>query len=291
MKNVTKAPATLLVGPPGAGKTHALTTYLKAGLKLFVLVTDPGGEEALLDACIDKKLPIDNLHWHYVPAGGISWDTASRAINMINTMTYKSLGDMKAGIEKAEFRQLIDVIDAFKDFPCDRTGEKYGPISEFGTDCAIAIDSMTGINKMAKRLTVGGKPNLHQGEWGVAMEAEELFLDVLIGSTKCFVCCTAHVERTMDETIGRPILMASFLGQKLAPRIPGLFSDVVFAKKEGNSFSWTTVEANIDLKSRTLPMSANIIPSFEQVVNGWRKREEAIKQLMSTEEVDEISNQ
>ena len=279
-KRITKAPATLMLGPPGSGKTTSIVTYLAAGLEVFVLITDPGGEEALIDAAIQHNLPLEKLHWHYIPSGAVDWSVAKQVMQSINTQSYESLGKMKNGINKHSFTQMLDVMDALADFPCDRTGEKYGPVDSWGADRVIVIDSMTGINKMSKRLTVGGKPNLHQGEWGVAMEAEELFLDILISNTRCCVCCIAHIEKELDEVQGRTVLMASFLGKKLAPKIPGMFSDVVLAVKDGATFRWSTTFANVDLKARTLPLSDSITPSFVQVVEGWRKREAAITEKL-----------
>lgn len=279
-----KAPTTLLLGSPGSGKTTALISYIEAGLELFVLVTDPGGEEALLDAAIERKVDISKLHWHYVPAMGMTWEEAKTGISMVNTLSYKALGDLKSGIQKPKHRQLLDVIDALGDFQCERTGKSYGPVNEFDHTKAIAIDSMTGINKMAKRLVVGGKPNLHQGEWGTAMEVEEMFLDLLIGNTKCFVCCTAHLEKEFDEVQGKQVLMASFLGRRLAPKIPSSFSDVVLTIRTGDKFRWSTAALDVDLKSRTLPLSDEIPPSFKQVVEGWHKRNTVLGLLAKEEE-------
>ena len=57
IKTILKPPTTLLMGPPGSGKTTALTTYIEAGLKLAILFTDPGGEESFIAAMERKKLP------------------------------------------------------------------------------------------------------------------------------------------------------------------------------------------------------------------------------------------
>lgn len=284
--HVTKPPATLLIGPPGSGKTTALTTYIEAGLELFVLITDPGGEEALIDAVIDKGLPIEKLHWHYIPAVAHSWKNAKSALEAINVRNYESLGSLKQGIDKNSYKQMLEVVNVLGDFVCQRTGKSYGPVDEWDGTRALAIDSMTGINKMCKRLTVGAKPTLHQGEWGVAMEAEEQFLDLLVGATNCFICCTAHVEKTMSETLSKPILTVSLLGNKLAPKIPALFSDVVLARKDAAKFFWSTTAVDMDLKGRTLPLDHSLKPSFTLVREGWSKREEAINAALTTDETE-----
>lgn len=282
--HITKAPSTLLLGPPGSGKTTAIVTYIEAGLEVFVLITDPGGEEALIDAVIARGLPLEKLHWHYVPASRMSWNTFGKIIDNVNTRSQQSLADMKYGIEKGEFRQLIEVMESLNDFPDDRTGKKFGPVDQWGKDRVLVIDSMTGINKMSKRLTVGGKPNPHQGEWGIAMEVEEMFIDLLVANTSCFICCIGHIEKEMSETEGRPLIMASFLGKKLAPKIPAMFSDVVLAVRNKDVFTWSTALEGVDLKARTLPIADGLAPSFVSVVEGWKRREDAINATLEADE-------
>jgi len=284
IRHKTKPPATLLIGAPGTGKTTSVVTYLEAGLEVFVLITDPGGEEALIDAVIDKGLSLEKLHWHYIQSTAHSWGVASSVFSRVNTMSYESLGGLKQGLEKDKYKQFLTAMDTLNNFVCDRTGESFGPVDQWGADRALVVDSMTGINKMCKRLVVGAKPTLHQGEWGTAMEVEEQFLDLLVGNTSCFLCCIAHLQRIKDELRGSTTIAADFLGSKLAPRIPHLFSDVVLAHKDGAKFNWSTTAANVDLKARTLPLANDLAPSFIQVVNGWKKREAAITELLNQKE-------
>lgn len=279
----SKPPAILLVGEPGTGKTTSVVSFLEAGIEVFLVITDPGGEEALLDAAIDRGLDLSKIHWAYIPATAHKWATAENIYGRINSMSYESLGAIKVGVEKSEYKQAIRVMSTLNNF-VDQHGVSYGSVDQWGPDRALIIDSMTGMNKMFKRLVVGAKPTLHQGEWGTAMEAEEQFLDLLVGNTKCFLVVIAHLEKERDELTGGFKLMASFLGSKLAPKIPHMFSDVVMAKREGDKFMWSTTENNVALKARTLPLSANIPPSFQQVVDGWKKREAAINAALAPKE-------
>jgi len=121
-------------------------------------------------------------------------------------------------------------------------------------------------------LMVGGKPTPHQGEWGVAMNAEEKLLLKLTSDLKCFFCLTAHVEKEKDAISGMPLIMVSALGSKLAPKIPRTFSDVVLAVKEGDKFNWSTGAIGVDLKGRSLPIADGLEPSFEQIVEIWKRR-------------------
>lgn len=289
-KHVSTPPSTLLIGPPGTGKTTSVVTYLEAGLEVFVLITDPGGEEALIDAVIARGLPLSKLHWCYISASKMNWASAKKIANTVNTMSYEALGGMKMGMEKNSHKQFLVAMDCLSNFKCDRTGKHYGAVDGWGPDRALVLDSMTGINKMIKRLVVGAKPTLHQGEWGTAMEVEEQFLDALVGNRRYFLCCIAHIEKSMDTTRGKPMIMASFLGSKLAPKIPSMFSDVVLSQREGKNFTWSTAAHNVDLKGRTLPISDDIPPSFVQVVEGWKKREAAIAKALDEEEANDKTN-
>jgi len=262
---------TLLLGAPGSGKTTALVTLIEAGLELFVTITDPGGEEALLDAMAKWKLPMNKLHWHYIAAASPSWDTLKKMATVITALDYKGVTEIKAGIEKRDYQQFFQLLGNMANFK-DQHGEEFGAVDSWGPERAYALDSLSGLNTMALDMVLGAKPAAHQGEWGIAMNAEEKLVKKLCADTKCFFVLTAHVEREMDETIGRPQLMAGALGRKLAPKLPKDFSDVVYAHRSGTDFLWSTTAANIDLKARTLPLSDKLEPSFGQVVDAWKKR-------------------
>lgn len=279
--HTTKPPTTLLLGAPGSGKTTSLLTYVEAGLDLFVLITDPGGEEALLDGAIKKGLPLNKIHWCYVPASDMSMDEAFTMASKVSTMSYDGLSSLKTGLDKEKHRQFLRLLDALRNFKDANTGRDYGSVKSFGPDKVLAIDSMTGVNKMAKRLVVGGKPTLHQGEWGTAMEVEEQFLDLLVGALDCPLVITAHLERTMDEVRKKPILSIALLGSKLAPKIPSMFSDVVLAYRDGTKFLWSTAALDVDLKGRTLPTADGLDPSFIPINKSWKSREEAIEKALA----------
>lgn len=276
--HVLRGTSTLLIGPPGSGKTHSLVTLVKAGLELFVLITDPGGEESLIDACEKEGVDISHVHWRYIAPASEKWGALLDMAKRINLMGYKDLTEIKQGISKSEYHQFYDLLSACANFTCDHCGEKFGPIDSWGPDRALAVDSLSGINVMAMNMMIGAKPAAHQGEWGVAMNAEEKLILKLCADLKCFFILVAHVEREMDETIGKPQLMVGALGRKLAPKLPRSFSDVVLAIKEGDKFRWSTTALNVDLKARALPLSDTLPPTFEQIVSVWKKRMELTQQ-------------
>ena len=272
----------LLLGAPGAGKTWSLTTYIKAGLELFVVVTDPGGEETLLDAMAAQKLPMEKLHWKYIPPAAPSFDILKDMAKKINTMAYEDLTKLKAGIGTKGYTQFYDLLSCLSNFE-DQNGESFGSVDEWGPDRALAIDSLSGINVMCMDMMIGAKPAAHQGEWGVAMNAEEKLLVKLCSDLRCFFTLTAHLEREVDEVVGGVKLMAGALGRKLAPKLPRNFSDVVSAYREGGEFYWSTIQHNVDLKTRSLPLRDKIAPDEGQFVQAQKKRSELAAQSTQKE--------
>jgi hypothetical protein len=200
------------------------------------------------------------------------WTALEEMANKITALGYEDLTKIKTGIAKRSFTEFVDLLNALSNFKCERTGKVIGPVDELDSSWVVAIDSLSGINIMAFDMAVGAKPAAHQGEWGVAMNAEEKLIYKLTADLDCFFVLTAHVERETDEVLGRQQLMASALGRKLAPKLPRTFSDVVLAEKEGDKFSWSTIAMNVDLKARSLPLQAGLPPSFVPIVERYRKR-------------------
>lgn len=264
---------TLLVGPPGSGKTTSLITFIEAGLDLFVIGVDPGFEESLLDAMERKSLPLDKLHYQYIAPASTPWDSFITSAKQIGMLNFEGLSGLKpAGSQKEGYKQFISLLVALNDFVDSRTGEHFGPVDEFPENVATGIDSLSGINVMAMDLMIGGKPTAAMGEWGVSMNMEEKLILKLTSDLKCFFVLTAHIEKEPDMLTGVPITMVGALGKKLAPKIPRTFSDVILSVKEGSKFTWSTAALNVDLKTRSLPIKDGLEPSFVQIVDAWKRR-------------------
>lgn len=266
---------TLILGAPGAGKTHSLTTAVRAGLKLAVLVTDPGGEETLLEAMEKEKLSLDNLYTKYVAPSSSSWDALLAMADMVQRYNYKGLTEIKSGIKKDDYTAYLDMLDQLVNFESD-DGRTVGDVTELGPDWMLAIDSASGINAMAMALMVGSKPVSNPGEYQVAMNMEEQLIYKLCADSRCFFTLTAHVDKVMNEVMGVPLLSAAFLGQKLAPKVPRIFSDVVLAYREDTRFYWSTVAPNADLKKRTLPFDDKLDQDFGAIVEVWKARADRV---------------
>jgi len=80
----------------------------------------------------------------------------------------------------------------------------------------------------------------------------------------------------------RQVSLVSTLGNKLAPKIPALFSDVILTVRQGTKWNWDTANPMADLKTRNLPVSQDIQPSFAQIVKKWQARNAAVSGTPST---------
>lgn len=266
------------MGPPGAGKTDVLTTYIEAEIELFVLITEPGGAESLLDACARRKLDISKLHWTTVQPAAEGLTALDDMVKTVANNSFEDIQKIKSGVGKDKTREpAMKLLKSLKNFVCERDGKDYGSYFDWSADRAFALDSMSGCALIAMALTIGYKPAAHQGEWGVAMNFLEQLMLNITSNRRCFLTVTAHVEKELNQITGVQQIMASTLGAKLSPKLPRFFSEVVLAKrtldeKRSFRFTWSTVEANADLKNRALEAKSEINPSFVPIVNVYKQR-------------------
>jgi hypothetical protein len=274
---ILQPPATLLVGPTGTGKTAVLATQLLAGLEVFTVVTEPGGVDSLLDSVERLKAPVDKLHWTTCLPASAGWKGLEEMIMKISTKDQKGLADEK-DMGKADFRPAaMNFLNAFKNFHCERTGKDFGDFTTWDDTRGLNVDSLTGWSYISWGLTVGYKPTANPGEWGIAQNFIEKFLLKINNDRRCFFTLTSHLEKEMDDLTGVKRLMVSTIGAKLAPKVPTFFSEVVRTHKDvdpqGNAkFRWSTLASDVDLKNRALPISANLAPSFVQIVDAYKRR-------------------
>jgi hypothetical protein len=256
-------PNILLIGASGVGKTTSIKTLIAKGITPFCLFTEPGFE-------VLGDVPSPQLHWQYIAPASAPWESLIQVAKNVTMLQHDAVTAMKDS-QKGRYTQYVQLLTALNSFKCDRDGKEYGDVCKWGTDRALVLDSLSGVNIMVMRHVIGGKPTSHQGEWGSAMSSLENLIQKLCTDTHCTFVLMAHAERETDEVQGGSKIMASTLGRKLAPRIPRFFSDVVYAKKEGAKFTWTTIEPNADLKNRNLPLADNLPPDFAQIITSWEK--------------------
>jgi hypothetical protein len=255
----------MLTGPIGTGKTFSTHTFLEANKELFILSTEPGIEIILAEW---EKNGIDMSHVHYtkVMPASIDWDTLRMNAERTNMMDMTALQKSPA-LNKSDYKQFIDVYVALANF-IDQHGESFGPVDSWDDSRVLVLDGLSGLSKMSMHLVVGAKPVKTQPEWGCAMGNLQNLIDKLSGDTDCTFVLISHIERQINELTGGSHLTISTLGNKLAPELVKLFDEIVYTRREGSKFSWSTTEMGMDLKSRCLPWSDDITPDFSQMFNG-----------------------
>lgn len=261
------APKVLLMGPPGSGKTWSIPTLMLNGIEVFALITEPNGLPALLNACRAVNAPLDMLHYAYVPPMNASMDALKDVVTTINTMSYSAIADMKSGIAKNQSGGIMKVLKMMENFHCDRTNKDYGSIFSFGYNKAFILDSLSGLNMLAMQNTIGLKPTAHQGEWGVAMNLEEMLVNKLTSDLACYFVLVAHIDRAINEASLQTLITPAALGAKLGPKIGRFFSEVILCKR--TPFAWSTLETLADVKQSVLPINATLPPSFKPIVDAF----------------------
>jgi hypothetical protein len=253
-------------GPPGSGKTHSVKSLLEAGLETFVLFTEDS--MSILNDVPDEK----GLHWAYTPPMAGDWLTMIDNAEKIKNLDPGSLQKLP-GMSKHKYGQLIDFFRMCFNFKCMRCGREFGNISTWGTNRAVVLDSMSPLNQMCLDLAVGGKPVRTQPDWGVAIEQEEKILNNLCLGLRAHVVVNAHAERETDLVLGGIKVYPAALGQKLPTKVARYFTDVIYSKYDPSKrWTWSTVEANVDSKSRHLPLTAELKPSYAPLIEKWQKQ-------------------
>jgi hypothetical protein len=270
------------MGAEGSGKTDSIRTLIEAGLKVFVVFSEPG-MEVLLDPSRQRKVYSckDGLHWKYIPLAQPSFGDLKDAADLMNKFSYQALAD-QAPSKREKFRAFYEIMATMENMKCERCNESFGPADQVQPydQWAIVNDSLTSISKAALYLHVGVKPGVHRGEYGICMYNIERYVDKFVGDIPSMGIMLGHLDKEPNEVTGGMETMVATLGQKLAPKIPRPFSDVLLAKREGSAFTWSSVEMSYRLKTRNFAFSNKIDPTFVPLVQKWHQRirdEEAAK--------------
>lgn len=231
------------------------------------------GIESLLGYYTDRGLPVpDNLHWHVlnVDAGGgfsVLYDQAK----LIGEMTQESLYKMQ-DFGRAQNNPFLKVLAQLVNFTDQRTGQSFGDVAKWGPNRALVVDGLTGLGSFAMTMTIGKKPLRSQTDWGLAQGVVEKFCRTCCDQSKAHFVLIAHVEREVDQINGGVKITVQTLGKALPPLIPPMFSDVIYAMRDGTKWTWSTAHAMCDLKTRNLPVAEGIQPTFKLIIDKWLSR-------------------
>lgn len=260
----------MLMGPSGTGKTYAIGTLVDAGIEVFYFAYEAGAE-TLLGYFTDRGLPIpDNLHICTVRAPSASFLEMADAVRYVNTLSFEGL-IKQVDPAKSKYNQLEQFLRNFNNV-VDDTGKAWGDVQTWDSSRALVIDGLTGLCDSAMKACIGGKFARDQKDWGLAQNIVEGILRKITSESRFHFILISHVERETDPNGGGLKLMASALGRALAPKLPAMFSDVILAKRIGRDFWWDTEDPAADLKTRNLPISGKIPPTFAAIIEKWKSR-------------------
>jgi hypothetical protein len=257
----------------GSGKTDSIRTMIEAGLKVFCVFSEPG-MEVLLDHNRGRKVYTcaEGLHWSYHPVASPSFRDLQEAADMLNKFDFEAVSKMPA-TKREKFRSFYDIMGAMANLTCDRCKQSFGAADALPYDqWCVVNDSLTSISKAALYLHIGAKPAVHKGEYGNCMFNIERYVDKFVNDMPCMGVMMAHIDKEPNEVTGGFENMVSTLGQKLAPKIPRPFSDVVLARREGSTFTWSTTTPNYRLKTRNFEFSDKIAPTFGPLIRTWKAK-------------------
>lgn len=246
----------LLLGNSGAGKTGALATLATAGYRLFICDFDNG-----LDILLDPTV---------------------LAPEHRKNVFFKAMQDrpLKVG------DKLVPRATAWQDFTKalgnwqepgpDGKPVSLGNVTTWGPKDVLVVDSLTFATQRAfdDALQLGGRlgQRAQIQDYGAALESIEAMLELLYSSTcACNVVMTAHLMLQGDEISGVRKALPNVLGQKLAPKVPRFFNNMILAEKisMGNSSKRkfkTVGTAMVDLKvSKPGSIPAEIEPDLAKL--------------------------
>ncbi len=286
--NNLSGPKVLIEGPTGTGKSFAIGTAVewaqKNGQEVFVLFTEQGGLESLLGYWRDVGVPPfkrresapipDCLHWHVIRTPSLGLDALIDGAVRTGQLSYQALTSWTDG-NRSRNNPWEAVLRALVNFPCDRTGEKFGNVGDWTNKRILVNDSLSESANACFRMVLGAKTIASQNEYQVAQQNLLAWVRWMTQFLQCTFIMTAHVQRQVNELTGVMATMTKVLGRALADELPVLFSDVSLTVRETDRFYWDTAAAGVDLKTRNLPIQSKITPDFAQIMERWAQRNAA----------------
>ena len=270
-------PKILLEGPSGSGKTRAIGTLVDWAAAqsppqpVFVLFTE-NGLETLRGYWRDRGLPVPaNLHYHVIRTPAIPLSALLEGAKKVGMLSYEAL-TKSIDPDRSSNNPWEKVLKVLTDFPDDRTGKKFGNIGTWPATHILVNDSLSETANACVRMVIGNKPTTSQPDYGVAQNNLLNWLRYMTQSFAGTFVITAHVQRQTNEVTGVTQLMTKAIGKALADEIPVLFSEVIYTVREGTSWYWDTAAANVDTKTRYLPIASKIKPDFAQIMDKWLER-------------------
>jgi hypothetical protein len=202
----------LLLGNSGVGKTGAIGSLAAAGYRCFIFDFD-NGLDILMDPQVLAPEHRRNIYYRLLQ------DKPMIAGNALVP-------------QATAWNEFVKYLSAWNE-----GAEKLGGFMSWGPQDVIVIDSITMLSDAAMNMALlqggrlGSRPQIQ--DWGAAMDMIQSTFELLYsGHCKCNVLVTSHITMQGDELAGGRKGMPSVLGQKLAPKIPRYFNNMVLLEKQ-----------------------------------------------------------
>lgn len=215
----------LMVGDSGSGKSGSLASLAEAGQKLRILDAD-AGLDVLFQLLRGKQVDVvyetvtdamKAVGGRAVPAGmPKAWPTA------MNLLTHWKMPEVRN-------EKLGKVYPAYD----------LGPVSSWGPDTTLVIDSLTFLAKAALThvLAVNGRSAVTpwQSDWGDAQALVEGMLGLLYSDAiQCNIVMLTHIQYREDDKGNVTRALPMSLGRALSPKVGRFFNTVVRVATKGS---------------------------------------------------------
>lgn len=268
-------PKVALMGLGGTGKTYSLGTLVDwASANKFEVagLFTENGLETLLGYWRDRDKPVPEcLYYHQQSTKPVSMKAMLAMADIVGKVSYEGI-TKQVDPERQNNNSFFKILQSLSEFVDDRTGKKLGNIDSFPANRILFLDSLTELSNAAMKMQVGSRPTASPGDYGVAQGALMNLLRYLTQGLDCPFVMTAHVDRELEPVTGTTKTMIKAIGKALATEIPTLFSDVIYAMRDGANFTWSTAEFGVDTKTRSLGYRSKIDPNFGPLMDLWLKR-------------------
>lgn len=249
----------MVLGISGSGKTGLIGNLAEAGYRIFAMDFDDG-MDILMDEGVMKKEFRKNVYFKTLKDNALS----------VGSALVPQATAWKGFIAALSKWEEVDSADPTKKINLGNF-RSWGPKDILWIDsCTIMSDACLN-ETLAKASRLGHRPQIQ--DYGAAMDDIQSTFELLYSPhCKCNVVVTSHLQFAADENFGGARkAMVSVLGNKLAPKIPRYFNNMVLLEKRvvaGNVTRkiLTRGNATVDLKvSRPSTIDAEIEPNLAKL--------------------------
>lgn len=206
----------IVLGESGSGKTGALISLVEAGFDLRILDFDNGLSylaNLIKTRCPDKQK-------------NVIFETCQDNFDSIN-------GKPSMVGQPVAMAKGTNLINHWK-----TDTEDLGPVSEWGSNDVLVIDSLTFMAEAALRAVMAIKGRSNQkpewGDWDAAGVFVKNFLSILTAEKiKCNVVVTAILTYIREESTQTLKGYPATVGQKLSPKVPTFFNTMLSIYRTG----------------------------------------------------------